>query len=346
MKIDEFLKNKDVLVTGGCGSIGTEIVQQLIKHPVKRVRIFDHNESGQFFLQKKLGHRGQKKTRTLIGDIRDKERLRLAIKGVDIVFHSAALKHVSICEYNPFEAVATNIYGTQSLIDVAREEGVKRFINISTDKAVNPINTMGATKLLSEKLILNAGLGDYKTKFSCVRFGNVLNSDGSVVPIFKEQIATGGPVTLTSKNMIRFFMSISDAVKLVLEAVKIMEGREIFILKMQAMRISDLAEAMIEELASKYGYVPDKIKIKIVGPRNGEKIYENLMTEEEAQYAEEKNNMFVLKSQIITPQYIEKPRKKSFVSEKEYKSKYAKLLSKKEIKKYFTKKTLDKFNII
>jgi FlaA1/EpsC-like NDP-sugar epimerase len=328
-ELEDFFRDKDILVTGGCGSIGSALVERLLRYDVKRVRVLDHNESGQFHLQERL--KQYEKLRTLIGNTRDEERLRWAMQGVDILFHAAALKHVPMCEYNPFEAVSTNVYGTQNLINVARDEEIDKFIAISTDKAVNPINTMGATKLLSEKLILNAPLGDVKTVFSCVRFGNVLNTDGSVAPIFEEQIKNGGPVTITSKEMIRFFMSIKDAVDLILKAAQKAKGREIFILKMKAMRIVDLAEVMIEELAPRYGH--KDIKIEIIGIRPGEKIYELLMAEEEAQYAEERGDMFVLKPGIFTPQYISKEVASSQpIPIEEYNSRNAKLLTKKEIK--------------
>lgn len=329
--LKDFFKGKDILVTGGCGSIGSEIVKQLLKYDVKRVRSFDNNESGQFHMQEEL--KAHDKLRTLMGDIRDKERLKWAMRGVDIVFHVAALKHVPMCEYNPFEAVSTNVRGTQNLIDVTKEENIERFIAISTDKAVNPINTMGATKLLSEKLVINASLGEVKTKFSCVRFGNVLNSDGSVIPIFREQIKRGGPVTVTSKEMIRFFMSMPDAVRLILKAAKIMKGREIFILKMKSLRIVDLAEVMIQELAPEYGHKPSDIKIKFIGVRPGEKLRETLITEEEVSYVTEKDGMFVLRSGIVTPHYVsEEPVSKPLPSE-EYNAKYSKFLTKEEIRK-------------
>ena len=257
-KIGSFYKDKIILVTGGCGSVGTEIVKQLLNYNPKRVRILDQNESGLFQLKEKLS--SYKNTRYLVGNIRDKDRLRRAIEGVDIVFHAAALKHVPLCEYNPYEAIQSNVMGTQNLIEVSREQGVKKVIAISTDKAVNPINTMGATKLLSEKLILTGEEGIYPTVFSCVRFGNVLNSDGSVVPIFKRQIKKGGPVTVTSEDMTRFFMSMHDAVSLVLKSGAITNGGEILILKMECLKIMDLAKVMIDELAPKYGYDPrDKI---------------------------------------------------------------------------------------
>jgi FlaA1/EpsC-like NDP-sugar epimerase len=328
--LKSFFKNKDILVTGGCGSIGSEIVKQLLQFDVKRVRVFDHNESGQFHLQKRLGN--PKRLRILIGDVRDKDRLKMAIKGVDIVFHAAALKHVPLCEYNPFEAVATNVHGTQNLVDVAWEEKVDRFISISTDKAVNPISTMGATKLLSEKVVLNASFREPKTKFSCVRFGNVLDSDGSVVPIFKEWIENGEPVRVTSKEMVRFFMSIPESINLILKAAQIMKGREIFVLKMNALKIIDLAEVMIEELAPKDKY-KGKIGIKIIGIRPGEKIYEMLMTEEEAQYAIYFDNLFILRQGVITPHCMQRSPLTKPLNKKYYDARATRLLSKEEIRK-------------
>ena len=327
-ELEDFFKDKDVLVTGGCGSIGSALVERLLRYDVKRVRVLDHNESGQFHLQERF--KQHEKLRTLIGDTRDEERLRWAMQGVDIIFHAAALKHVPLCEYNPFEAVSTNVYGTQNLINVARDEEIDKFISISTDKAVNPINTMGATKLLSEKLILNAPLGDVKTVFSCVRFGNVLNTDGSVIPIFEEQIKNGGSVTVTSKEMVRFFMSMGDAVDLILKAAQKAKGREIFILKMKAMKIVDLAEVMIEEFAPGYGN--KDIEIEIIGIRPGEKIYELLMTEEEAQYAEDWGDLFVLRPGMITPHHISKEVISQPIPVEMYNSMDAKLLTKKEIK--------------
>jgi len=308
--LKNFFKGKDILITGGCGSIGSEIVKQLLSYYPKRVRILDNNESAQFFLSRKLN---SNKIRHLIGDIRDPNRVNRAMEGVDIVFHAAALKHVPLCEYNPFEAVNTNVIGTQNLIEAARKYNVKTFMSISTDKAVNPINTMGATKLLSEKIVITAPLGDCKTKFSCVRFGNVLNSSGSVIPIFKKQIIQGGPVTITSDDMTRFFMSIWEAVNLVLKSVAMMEGGEIFILKMNSLKILALAETMIEEMASDYGYNPKKILVKSIGVRPGEKISECLITKEETSFIEEKKDVFIIRPPMITPQF-----KKEFISKRHY----------------------------
>lgn len=336
--LGSFYKNKDILVTGGCGSVGSEIVRHLLKHGVKRIRVFDNDEAMQFHLQQELGPHAA--LRYLIGDVRDKERLRWAMRGVDIAFHAAALKHVPFCEYNPFEAVKTNVLGTQNVFDAAREESVGRVMAISTDKAVTPINTLGATKLLSEKLVVSAGAGAVKTIFACVRFGNVLSSSGSVVPVFTEQIRKGGPVTVTSKGMIRFFMSMSEAVNLILRATQMMDEREVYILKMKPLRIMDLAEAMIEELAPKFGYEPSEIKIEITGIRPGEKLYELLMSEEEAQNVEERKDMFILKPPLITPHLVEKVPVFKKVSPEKYDARKAKPLAKAELRKLFRKEKI------
>jgi UDP-N-acetylglucosamine 4,6-dehydratase/5-epimerase len=325
--------DKDILVTGGAGSIGSEIVKQLLEYDPRRVRILDNNESGLFMLEKELEScsKNYKKARYFVGDIRDIDRLKVAVKGVQMIFHAAALKHVPLCEYNPYEAVKTNVVGTENLLRAAREEGVEKMIIISTDKAVNPINTMGATKLLAEKITLNASLGEYKTRFSAVRFGNVLNSVASVIPLFKRQIEQGGPVTITANEMTRFFMSMEDAVRLVLGAAHIMEGREVFILKMDAIRILDLAEAMIELLAPE-----KKIGIMIIGKRPGEKLYEELLTESEIPHVEETKTMYILRPGITTPTFVKKDYEGSLTI-KSYNSKSVRQLSKEEIKKVLEK---------
>jgi UDP-N-acetylglucosamine 4,6-dehydratase/5-epimerase len=310
--VKEFYKNKDILVTGGIGSIGREIVKELLTCSPRLIRVFDNNESEMFYLNEELEHR--ENTRFLMGDIRDKERLTRAVKGVDVIFHAAALKHVPICEFDPFEAVMTNVLGTQNIVEAARNEGVDVFLGISTDKVVSPINTMGATKLLAEKLTINGALGDYeskihyKTKFSCVRFGNVLNSRGSVIPIFKKQIAKGGPLKLTHPNMTRFFMSIEDSVKLVLEAGAKTTGREIFVLKMETLRIKDLAESMIKHLAPAYGHQPSNIAIDIIGKRSGEKMHEQLMSEDESVDAVYDKEYIIIKPPFVSPTFSEEAR--------------------------------------
>lgn len=289
-----FYKDKVILVTGGTGSIGSEIIRKILELNPKAVRVLDNNETSLFELEQELK---SDKIRTFIGDIRDKERLLRAFEGVDIVFHAGALKHVPLCEYNPFDAVKTNIIGTQNVLNAALDREVNKVIIISTDKAVNPINVMGATKLLAERLTISANYySGYKdTVFSCVRFGNVLDSRGSVVPLFKNQIKNGGPITITSPEMTRFIMGIPQAVQLILKAGAISEGKEIFILKMPALSIVDLAEVMVEEFAPAYGYNPEDIGIKIIGKRIGEKTYEELMTEEETANATDQGELYIIK---------------------------------------------------
>jgi FlaA1/EpsC-like NDP-sugar epimerase len=320
----DFYKDKVILVTGGAGSIGSKIVEALLKLDVKVVRVFDNNETGLFDLEQEFS---SERVRTFVGDIRDRNRLKRAFENVDIVFHAAALKHVPLCEFNPFDAVKTNVEGTQNILDVAIDEGVEKVIFVSTDKAVNPNNVMGATKMLAERLTISANKykGAKKTAFSCVRFGNVLDSRGSVVKIFKKQIERGGPVTVTDPNMTRFVMSIPDAVQMILRATELSEGGEIFVLKMPALRIEDLAEVMIEELAPKYGYKPKDIQIEIIGKRAGEKMYEELLTEDEVRYAIESQGLYIL--------YSDEDRIEAKCPVKEHNSKFAMQLDKEKIKK-------------
>jgi len=327
-------EGKTILVTGGCGSIGSEIVRQLLKFDPRVIRVFDNNEAGHFRLNQKIK---SNRIRNLIGDIRDKERLTRAMEDVDIVFHAAALKHVPFCEYNPFEAVNTNVVGTKNVVDVAIQERVDKFIGISTDKAVNPINTMGATKLLSEKIITNAPIGKTHVKFCCVRFGNVLNSTGSVIPIFKRQIKNGGPVTITSKEMTRFFMSLQESVSLVLKAAELTQGGETFILKMKALKIVDLAEVLVNELAPIYGKDPKKIKYKIIGVRSGEKIHESLMSREEAEYMFKHDDMLILYNSLLAYHNHGHIKKNGKARCMDYNSGNIPLLNKKEIKEVLCK---------
>ena len=322
MQESEFFKNKSMLVTGGSGSIGRLLVKELLKYDPYVVRVLDNNETGLFELFHEFK---SKKIRPLVGDIRDKERLIRAMEDVDIVFHAAALKHVPLCEYNPFDAVKTNIIGTQNIMDAALDQHVEKVILISTDKAANPTNVMGATKLLAEKLTIsmNNYRGSKKTIFCCVRFGNVLNTRGSVIPLFKKQIMQGGPVTVTDPKMTRFMMTIQKAVSLVLKASEIATAGETFILKMPVVKIGDLAKVMIEELALEYGHNPESIDIINIGKRPGEKLYEELMTEYEAEYAYENEEMFVIvperfdeicNLEVISPNSFEKTDRKVYSS--------------------------------
>jgi FlaA1/EpsC-like NDP-sugar epimerase len=322
--LEKTFKDKKILVTGGTGSIGNELVRKLLAYSPKVIRIFSNDENAQFDLEQEL--KEYDNLRFLVGDIRDKERLTMASEDIDVIFHAAALKHVPLCEYNPFEAIKTNVIGTQNLLETAIDEEVEKVITISTDKAVNPVNVMGATKLLAERLTIatNYYRGMRKTAFSCVRFGNVLGSRGSVVQTFEKQIKNGGPVTITSPNMMRFVMSIEKAVQLVLKAAQMTKGEEIFILKMPALCIGDLAEAMIEKLAPKYGYEPKNIQMKVVGKRKGEKLYEELMTEDEATNAYETEDMI-----IVLPKPPARMQRKTTV--RRLTSKDTRALTKKEI---------------
>jgi len=322
-------EDKNILVTGGTGSIGSEIVRKVLQYDPRVVRVLSNDENGLFNLEQELP--GYSNLRFLVGDVRDKDRLRMAVENIDFIFHAAALKHVPLCEYNPFEAVTTNVIGTQNLIDVVTN--AEKVITISTDKAVNPVNVMGATKLLAERLTISADHYKSKTIFSCVRFGNVLGSSGSVVPVFKEQIEKGGPIVITEPGMTRFVMSISRAVDLVLEAAKVAQGGEIFIFKMPSLYISDLAEVVIEEIAPKCGYNPKDIEIKVIGKRPGEKSHEELMTEEEAMYAFETDEMFTIIPQALGEKQVTAKR----TSVKRYLSHEQQLLSKSEIKELLDK---------
>lgn len=292
-KLKQYYKNKKVLITGGAGSIGSEIAKTILTYKPGVIRILDNNEAGLFDIKHYLN---SQKVRLLYGDIRDKNRIKIALENIDIVFHAAAMKHVGLCEMNPFEAIKTNVLGAQNLIESTIELGVKKVLGISTDKAVDPINVMGATKLLAERLFLSAKhyKGGKDTLFSCVRFGNVLVSQGSVIPLFIKQIKDGGPVTITDPDMTRFAMRITDAVDLILKAGYLTSSQEIFILKMPVIKIADLAELLIRGLAPRYGYSPEKIKIKIIGNEFREKTHEELFTYDELPHIKETKDMFIV----------------------------------------------------
>ena len=333
--MENIFNDKKIMVTGGTGSIGSEIVRRVLQYDPKVVRILSRDESKQFELEQEIGD--LENVRFLIGDVRDKDRLNRAFEDIDIVFHAAAMKHVPACEYNPFEAVKTNVVGTQNVIDAALDNDVGKVIAISTDKAASPINTMGATKLLAEKLIIDANFykGHHKTVFSCVRFGNVMGSRGSVIPLFEKQIKNGGPITVTDPEMTRFMMTIPQAVDLVFKATKMAQGGEIFIFKMPVVKLGDLANVMIEHLAPGYGYKPEAIQIDTIGIRNGEKMYEHLMNEEEARYAYEAEDMFVVLAKPIFSGYSLKGSVKA--EQKRYASDDAKVLAVEDLRQLLNK---------
>ena len=325
------LVGKNVLVTGGCGSIGTHLVAEILKQDPSVVRVFDNNEEGLFSLESKLSDDAP--IRYLLGDVRDQNRLDLAMEDIDVVFHAAAFKHVALNEYNPFETVQTNVQGTQNLIHTALDEEIESFIGISTDKASNPISVMGATKLLSERLIIAANTykGHRETRFGCVRFGNVLGSSGSVVPIFMNQIREGGPLTVTDSEMTRFIMPIDEAASLVLKAHERMTSGEIFVLKMPTFRVGTLAEAMIQEYAPRVGYSSQEIEVEIIGARPGERVHEKLISADECDYTRELKDMYVILPQIDVTGYDEVDYSNANVIEQEYTSAKGDHLSKKDI---------------
>jgi len=277
-------KDKRILITGACGTVGAELVRQLLddeRYSPGEVIGIDNNETELFFLDQ--NYLADNRARFYLADIRDRDELSRRMRGIDIVFHAAAYKHVILCERSPEQAVQTNINGVQNIIAAASANDVGQVIFTSSDKAVNPTNVMGTSKLMGERLMTAANSHKRSNGpiFASTRFGNVLGSNGSVVPIFHNQIARGGPVTLTDPEMTRFVMSIEDSVRLVIDSAEIARGGEVFITKMPVVRIEDLALAMIEKLAPRYGHRPEEIKIDVIGLKPGEKLYEELMSDEE-----------------------------------------------------------------
>jgi UDP-N-acetylglucosamine 4,6-dehydratase len=276
-------ENLNVLVTGGTGSFGKKLIEIMLRdfHPNKLI-IFSRDELKQH--EMKMNGFDHPSLRFFIGDVRDKERLHRAMQGSDIIIHAAALKQVPACEYNPFEAVKTNIIGAQNIIDTAIDVGVEKVVALSTDKAVNPVNLYGATKLCAEKMFTqgNSYAGASGTKFSCVRYGNVIGSRGSVIPLFISQ-KKNGKLTITDKLMTRFWITLEQAVQLVVAAVTHMQGGEIFLPKIPSMKIIDLSRAIAPEC-----------EIEFIGIRPGEKIHEILITEEEGRQTIDYKGMYVI----------------------------------------------------
>ena len=297
-----FFSDKTILVTGGCGTVGREIVRQLLDHSPKELRVVDTNESEIFFLEQELMDHQRKNPLSdvsslcQIGDIRDADKLNTMCGGVDIVLHTAALKHVILCERAPFDAVQTNIMGVKNVIQAALANDVERVIFTSSDKAVNPTNVMGTSKLMGERLMTaaNSLKMNRRTIFSSTRFGNVLGSRGSVIPIFARQIEAGGPVTLTDRRMTRFIMTLEESCRLVLSAAEKARGGEVFVTKMPVIQIADLARVMIDELAEQHGVDSAKMPITEIGSKPGEKLYEELMSDEETRRTVELTEMFAV----------------------------------------------------
>lgn len=292
--MNDFFLNKVILITGAAGTVGQELVRQLLSLNPAHVRALDNNETELFFLGER--YRENHRFSVHLGDVRDASKLEDVCTGVDLVFHAAAFKHVGLSEYHPFDVVQTNILGVENVIKASLRQGVERVIFTSSDKAVHPTNVMGTTKLIGERLITAANINQAPSghRFSSVRFGNIIGSRGSVIPIFEEQIRQGGPVTITDPNMTRFFMTRKEAVKLVLEACVLARGGEVFVTKMPVMRIVDLAQAMIDLLAPAYGFAGQKITLQYVGIRSGERRHEELLTVEEMDRTLETERLFVV----------------------------------------------------
>ncbi|QJD85222.1 UDP-N-acetylglucosamine 4,6-dehydratase family protein [Cohnella herbarum] len=301
--------DKKILIVGGTGTIGYHLTKRLLQENPKVIRIFSRDEYKQY----EMGLAFQEdanKLRFLIGDVRDQQRLARAMEDIDYVFHLAAMKHVPFCEYNPFEAVQTNVIGTQNVIQSAIQAGVEKVLFTSTDKAVSPSNTYGATKLTAERLISAAGYqkGSKVTSFASVRFGNVMGSRGSVIPLFKKQILEQQKVTITDLRMTRYMMTPQQAISLLMEANGMSYGGEVFVLKMPIVRLADLTEVMIEQLTKETPYHGD-VRIEEIGLRPGEKLEEELMTVDEQHNVLETDLMY-----IIPPIYGQQIDKNSYSS--------------------------------
>ncbi|HBE89256.1 MAG TPA: UDP-N-acetylglucosamine 4,6-dehydratase (inverting) [Elusimicrobia bacterium] len=277
-------KNKTILLTGGTGSFGKKFTEILLRtRKPKVVRIFSRDELKQWEMEKKFG--GDKRLRFLLGDIRNADRLHRAMEGVDIVVHAAALKQVPACEYNPFEAVMTNVIGGENIINSALDHNVEKVLAISTDKAVNPVNLYGATKMCMEKLFVAANHyagNERPTRMACARYGNVVGSRGSVIPVFKAQRDTG-KLTLTDPRMTRFWLTLDQGVEFVIRCIENMHGGEVFVPKIPSMKMTELAKAIAPEC-----------RVKVTGIRPGEKLHECLLTEDESRHAIDLGKHFVI----------------------------------------------------
>lgn len=277
------LSGATILLTGGTGSFGNAFISVAGERwPDATIRVFSRDELKQSEVRTRFG---DDQLRYFIGDVRDRSRLLRAAQGADLIIHAAAMKQVPACEYNPFEAVQTNVIGAQNIVDAAIDAGVPKVIALSTDKAVNPVNLYGATKLCAEKIIVqgNAYAAQSSTRLSCVRYGNVVGSRGSVVPVFRKQIAEDGRITITDERMTRFWITLPQAVDLVLFAIEHAMGGEIFIPKIPSMKVVDLAEAMAPGLPR-----------EVIGIRPGEKLHELLLTSDEARHSIDAGEVYVV----------------------------------------------------
>jgi len=321
-------EGKKILITGGTGSLGNALTSRLLNYDVDTIRIFSRNENKQVTMESKFN---DDRLRFLLGDVRDYPRLVRAMEDIDIVFHAAALKHVPVIEYNPFEAIKTNVIGSQNVIDACLKENVEKAVAIGTDKAVSPLNTYGATKLLMEKLFVTASnylkKERHKTKFFALRYGNVLGSSGSVIPKFIKQIKNKEKITITDPNMTRFSISMDEALDFILNATEIAKGSEIFIPKLRAYTIKDIKNVLFELL--------QKIDEENIGIREGEKLNEILINSDEIRYTWEYENMYMLLNPSVQKHISldEFPNKNRVTNMDDYNSGSVEKIPKDEMKK-------------
>lgn len=327
--------NKKILITGGTGSLGQALTKILLKSNAETIRIFSRNEHNQIMMGEELK---DDRLRFLIGDVRERYRLTRALEDIDIVFHAAALKHVPVVEYNPFEGIQTNVIGSQNIIEACISNDVEIAVGISTDKSVAPLNTYGATKLLMEKIFTTANNflnpEKHKTKFIALRYGNVLGSSGSVVPKFVRQIKNGEKITITDTNMTRFSITMNEAINFIIKSTSMGSGSEIFVPKLRAYKITDIIEA-ITEMIGDTGM--EKIPI-----RAGEKIHETLIDQDEIRNTYEFETNYLIANPSLDNETIKRryPDWKKVTENKSYSSDFAEKISKEELKKIISESKL------
>ena len=334
LKSLHMFENKKILITGGTGSLGTALATRLLTTDVDTVRIFSRDELKQSQME---SHFNDKRLRFLIGDVRDKERLEKAVEDVNIVIHTAALKQVPIIEYNPFEGIKTNVQGAQNLVEACLNKDVEFALAIGTDKAVSPFNTYGATKLLMERLFVSANYykGDHKTKFSCVRYGNVLGSRGSIIPKFIEQIISGNKITVTDPNMTRFTITMNQALDLIFRVIKNGRGGDVHIPKLDAFKVGDIKDVLLDLMNSKNE--EERIPVRI-----GEKLHEVLINGHEIRntYENQDNDYVIFENQLDNDNSETIPNAKKTTLTSEYSSDKVKPASQEQLKKILVEQNL------